>query len=24
MLFAGWKGEEWYSARPYRYDEVQR
>ena len=24
MLFTGWKGEEWYSARPYRYDEVQR
>ncbi len=23
-LFTGWKGEEWYSARPYRYDEVQR
>jgi hypothetical protein len=24
MLFTGWKGEEWYSAGPYRYDEVQR
>lgn len=24
MLFTGWKGEEWYSARPYRYDEAQR
>jgi hypothetical protein len=24
MLFTGWKGEEWYSARPDRYDEVQR
>ena len=24
ILFTGWKGEEWYSARPYRYDEVQR
>ena len=24
MLFTGWKGGEWYSARPYRYDEVQR
>src|SRR5580693_4285584 len=21
MLFTGWKGEEWYSAQPYRYDE---
>jgi hypothetical protein len=24
VLFTGWKGEEWYSARPDRYDEVQR
>ena len=24
ILFTGWKGEEWYSARPYRYDEAQR
>jgi hypothetical protein len=24
MLFTGWKGEEWYSARPYRHYEVQR
>jgi hypothetical protein len=23
-LFTGWKGEEWYSARPHRYDELQR
>jgi uncharacterized membrane protein len=24
MLFTGWKGEEWYSVRPYRYDEAHR
>jgi hypothetical protein len=24
MLFTGWKGEEWCSARPYCYDEAQR
>ena len=24
MPFTGWKGEKWYSVRPYRYDEVQR
>jgi uncharacterized membrane protein len=24
MLFTGWKGEEWYSAWPYRYGEAQR
>jgi hypothetical protein len=24
MPFTGWKGEKWYSVRPYRYDEAQR
>ena len=24
VLFTGWKGEEWYSVQPYRYDKVQR
>ena len=24
MLVTGWKGEEWYSGRPYRYHEAQR